>query len=450
MNYKKLLCLLLCFCLIFGAALNAAAQTEEELQQNVEDIQQEIEQQQQALDQLNESAQAQKQELQKLEDELDEVESEAAELQAQVHNTNEKIVKLTDLYNELTDEIEEKNKSIVRTTATIKETEKSIEKGKADLAAKLRSAYINGNESTLEILMGAENLASFLTRLELMKRTSENDKKMIVDFEKKVTTLNKAREKLEKDKATIEEDQKKVSETKKEYVVRKNELEVKQKEYKSKIAEVEKRYSKVEAYIEEIDREGAAYQSYIDELERKEAEASQELEEFIKNYLAENPPLSTDNNEVEDSSSSSSGDGYYQSNDTWAWPIGDRDYVITSYYGYRESIFGEDPFHGAVDISGGNFYGTSIYAARAGTVIRSSSETYGYGNCVVVDHGDGFVSLYAHNSYNAVSVGDYVQKGQLVAYAGSTGYSTGPHLHYEIRYNGETVNPANYHPGKIY
>ncbi len=450
MNYKKLLCLLLCFCMVFSAILSAAAVSEDELQQNVDNIQQEIQQQQQELEELNESAKAQKAELEKLKSELDEVESEASAVQGQVHETNERITELTNQYNELNKEIEKKSKSIVRTTATIKETEKSIENSKENLSAKLRSAYMNGSESTLEILMGADNLASFLTRLELMKRTSENDKKVITDFQEKVTTLKKAKEKLEKDKATIEEDKKKVAETREEYIERKSELEVKQKEYKTKVAEVEKRYSKIEAYIEEIDREGAAYQSYIDELERKEAQASQELEEYLKNYLSENPPLSSENNEGDGngSESSSSGD-YYESNDTWSWPLGSRDYIVTSGYGYRESVFGEDPFHGAVDLSGANFYGTSIYAARAGTVIRSNNDPYGYGNCVIIDHGDGFHSLYAHNSYNAVSVGDYVQKGQLIAYAGSTGLSTGAHLHYEIRYNGSTVNPANYHPGKI-
>ncbi len=447
MNYKKLLCLLLCFCMVFGAVVNAAAQTEEELQQNIDDIQQEIDQQQSALDDLSDSVAAQKAELEKLEGELEEVETQAANLQAQVHETNEQIIKLTNTYNELTEEIEEKNKSIIRTTATIKETEKSIEKGKTVLAAKLRSAYMNGNESTLKILMGADNLASFLTRLELMKRTSENDKKTIEDFEKKVTTLNKSKAKLEKDKATIEENQKKVAEAKKEYVVKKNELEVKQKEYKSKIAIVEEKYAKVEAYVAALDKESAAYQSYINELELQKAEANEALDEFIRNHIANNPPLSSENNEGDNQQST--GSVYYESNDTWVWPVGDHNYYISAYYldptYYAE--FGSN--HYGVDITGGGFYGASIYAARAGTVISSGDAGDGYGCKVIIDHGDGFITVYAHNSYNVVSTGQYVGKGELIGYGGSTGYSTGPHLHYEVRYNGEKIDPANYHPGKI-
>lgn len=445
MNYKRLLCLLLCLCVAFGAVFQSFAVTEEELQQNIEDIQQQIDDNQAALEDLNESAEAQKEELASLESELDKMETQAANLQAEVHNTNERIVELTTLYNELTDEIEEKNRSIVRTKQTIKETEKSIENNRQLLASKLRSAYVNGNDSTLKILMGSDSLASFLTRLELMKRTSENDKKAITDFEKKVKTLNKSKEKLEKDKATIEEDQKKVSETKREYVVKKNELEVKQKEYDKKIKAVEEQYAKVESYIEKLDKEGAAYQNYIAELEQQKAEADAALDEFIRDYLANNPPLSSDNN----TEGQSQGSVYYESNDDWVWPVGGYSYYISAYF-LDPTYYAEfgTPHYG-VDITGGGFYGTSIYASRAGTVIASGDAGDGYGCKVIIDHGDGFLTVYGHNSYNVVSAGQYVSKGELIGYGGNSGYSSGPHLHYEVRYNGEKVDPAYYHPGKI-
>lgn len=445
MNYKRLLCLLFSILFAFSAVFQVAAETEEELQQNIDDIQQQIDENQQMLDDLNESASVQKEELEALESELDKIETQAAKLQAEVHTVNEQIVSLTTLYNQLTDEIEEKNRSIIRTKETIKETEKSIEENKTLLAAKLRSAYINGNDSTLEILMGADSLASFLTRLEFMKRSSENDKKTIGDFEKKVTTLNKSKKKLEKDKETIEKNKVKVEETKKEYVVKKNELEVKQKEYDKKISAVEKQYAKVEAYIEKLDREGAAYQSYITELEQQKAEADAALDEFIQNYLANNPPLSSDNNQ----DGQSQGSVYYESNDDWVWPVGGYGYYISAYY-LDPTYYAEfgTPHYG-VDITGGGFYGTAIYASRAGTVIASGDAGDGYGCKVIIDHGDGFLTVYAHNSYNVVSAGQYVSKGELISYGGNSGYSSGPHLHYEVRYNGEKVDPAYYHPGKI-
>lgn len=445
MNYKRLLCLLLCVCLAFGAVFQVAAETEEELQQNVEDIQQQIDENQEALDNLTASADEQKTELAKLEKELDSIETQASALKAEVHTTNEQIIKLTNQYNALNDEIEEKNRSIARTKTTIKETEQSIAENKELLALKLRSSYINGNDSTLKILMGADSLASFLTRLEFMKRTSENDKKAITGFEKKVKTLNKSRIKLEKDKKIIVEDRKKVAETKREYVVKKNELEIKQKDYDKKIKEVEKQYAKVESYIEKLDKEGAAYQSYITELEQKKAEADAALDEFIRNYLANNPPLSNENN----TEGESQGSVYYESNDDWVWPVGGYGYYISAYY-LDPTYYAEfgTPHYG-VDITGGGFYGTSIYASRAGTVIASGDAGDGYGCKVIIDHGDGFLTVYAHNSYNVVSEGQYVSKGELIAYGGNSGYSSGPHLHYEVRYNGEKIDPAYYHPGKI-
>ena len=445
MNYKRLLCLLLSMLFAFSAIFQVAAETEEELQQNIDDIQQQIDENQQALDNLNESAAAQRAELEALEAQLDKIETKATQLQAEVHAVNEQIISLTTLYNQLTDEIAEKTRSIARTKQTIKETEKSIEENKTLLAAKLRSAYINGNDPTLEILMGADSLASFLTRLEFMKRSSENDKKTISDFEKKVTTLNKSKIKLEKDKDTIEKNKAKVEETKKEYVVKKNELEVKQKEYDKQLAAVEKQYAKVEAYIAKLDKQGATYQGYIIELEQQKAEADAALDEFIRNYLANNPPLSSDNNQ----DGQSQGSVYYESNDDWVWPVGGYGYYISAYY-LDPTYYAEfgTPHYG-VDITGGGFYGTSIYAARAGTVIASGDGGDGYGCKVIIDHGDGFITVYAHNSYNVVSAGQYVSKGELISYGGNSGYSSGPHLHYEVRYNGEKVDPAYYHPGKI-
>ena len=292
--------------------------------------------------------------------------------------------------------------------------------------------------------MGADSLASFLTRLELMKRTSEGDKKAITDFEKKVTTLNKSKVKLEKDKATIEENQKKVVEAKAEYVDKKAELEVKKAQYDKKMASVEKQYAKVEAYIAALDKEGEAYQSYISDLEQQKAEANEALDEFIRNYIENNPPLSVDNNAGE-----STGSVYYESNDDWVWPVGGLGYYISAYY-LDPTYYAEfgTPHYG-VDITGGGFYGAGIYAARAGTVVASGDAGDGYGSKVIIDHGDGFLTVYAHNSYNVVSAGQYVSKGELIGYGGSSGYSTGPHLHYEIRYNGEKVDPAYYHPGMI-
>ncbi len=116
--------------------------------------------------------------------------------------------------------------------------------------------------------------------------------------------------------------------------------------------------------------------------------------------------------------------------------------TISSYFGMREHpILGERRFHYGIDIAAPE--GTEIFAIRKGKVIFSG-EREGYGNIVIIDHGDGLESRYAHNKVNLVSEGDIVEENTIIAKVGSTGTSTGPHLHFEIRYNGEPTNPMNF------
>ena len=117
---------------------------------------------------------------------------------------------------------------------------------------------------------------------------------------------------------------------------------------------------------------------------------------------------------------------------------------ITSYFGWRtHPIFGTTKYHSGMDIAVD--YGTPIYAADSGTVIYSGW-LGGYGYAVMIDHGGGLVTLYGHNPGLNVYEGQYITKGTCIAYAGSTGYSTGPHCHFEVRLHGEVTEPLNYLP----
>ena len=121
------------------------------------------------------------------------------------------------------------------------------------------------------------------------------------------------------------------------------------------------------------------------------------------------------------------------------WPVNG---VITSPYGYRtHPIFGTTIYHSGIDI--GVDYGTPVQAADGGTVVEAGWVS-GYGYAVVIDHGNGLSTLYGHNQELAVSAGQSVSQGQVIAYAGSTGNSTGPHVHFEVRANGDPVDPQGY------
>ncbi|MDQ3708049.1 MAG: M23 family metallopeptidase, partial [Actinomycetota bacterium] len=121
------------------------------------------------------------------------------------------------------------------------------------------------------------------------------------------------------------------------------------------------------------------------------------------------------------------------------WPA---DGVKTSDFGWRtHPIFGTGRLHSGIDI--GAAYGSPISAAASGTVVSAGTMS-GYGNVVVLDHGGGIATLYAHQSSVAVGTGQAVQRGQTIGYVGSTGYSTGPHLHFEVRVSGTPVDPMGY------
>lgn len=132
---------------------------------------------------------------------------------------------------------------------------------------------------------------------------------------------------------------------------------------------------------------------------------------------------------------------------SWGWPT-DPGYTFSSYYGYRLAVFGEGNFHSGVDIAGTG-YGSKVYAANNG-VIETMTYTYSYGNYIIINHNNGYYTVYAHMSGFApgISVGSTVSRGQIIGYVGSSGWATGPHLHYEIRTCERyacITNPLNYY-----
>ena len=323
----------------------------------------------------------------------------------------------------------------------------------------MRAAYVTGNDSALKILMGADSLASFLTRLEMMKRMSENDKKVIDRFKSEVAVLKKTKATLEKKQTKLNDKQNEVTLNKKECIESKAQLNIKKTEYEKAVKELEKDYADVESYIAQLDKSSAVYENYIRNLEAERQAADKEIEAIIKNYQAtevsttQGTTLYASNNDpAATTTAPSSGSGnspapggkVYQCNDSWAWPLGKIDCYISSPYGNRSASISGWSFHGGMDISASGVYGKPIYASRAGTVIAAVWGTTGYGRYVVIDHGDGFSTVYGHCSSLCVETGQQVAKGQQIANVGSTGNSTGPHLHFEVRYNGEKQNPANY------
>lgn len=436
----------------------AHAATRAELESELERIDGEIAANESKLKELKNKKESQQEYLDALEEKIKINDEKATNLKSQLEAVDEEIEALDNDLKKIKTDIAVINDEIELANAQIKETTDSITASKTQLSQKLRAAYVTGNESALKILMGSDSLASFLTRLEMMKRMSENDKKVIDKFKEEVSTLQKSKKKLEKSQSKLDEKQTESEETKSTLVERKAELNTKKNEYEATVKELEKDYADVESFIAELDKSSAVYESYIKNLESERAAADKEIEELIKSYQATTVPSTTGttlyaaNNDPalptaapNTTSPSGSTGPAYTSNDSWAWPLGKfSSCYISSNYGYRDASYSGWSFHGGMDISGSGVYGAPVYASRAGTVIAAVWGTTGYGRYVIIDHGDGYSTVYGHCSSLSVTTGQSVSKGQQIANVGSTGNSTGPHLHFEVRYNGEKQNPANY------
>ena len=316
---------------------------------------------------------------------------------------------------------EQKQAALDETLARISENEtklhnleKTYNQKHEVLMVRVRDIYINGQVSYLDVLFGSKDFNDFFTRMDLLKRVIKKDYDLVQDILSQQAELKKVRNQLETDKNIQSELAKKAEEAK-----------------EIKLAKV----AKQQALIDKMNTDKAVYDRQYDEM----MAASEQVAKLIQQSKYKPPPSPP---QPSSSSSSSSGEVYRAApsgSGGMIWPVSGP---ITSPFGWRtHPIFGNQRFHSGLDI--GADYGVPIHAAKAGTVSHAGW-IGGYGNTVMIEHGDGIVTLYGHNQSLNVSVGQQVSQGQVIAYCGSTGNSTGPHCHFEVRLNGEPVSPYNY------
>lgn len=282
--------------------------------------------------------------------------------------------------------------------------------------ARLRAMEEYGDLSYLSILFEATSFADLLSRIDNISEIVEADNRIEEEY-------RIAREQVVTAKAAYEE-------TLLECETAKAELEAKKAQLELEIEEAYQRINDLEADIQEYEAEFDAYAAEEASLSSQITSMIAELEaqqEAAKKAAAENGTTYT----------------YVVGSGVLKWPVPSATYLkISSPYGWRiHPIFKTNKFHAGIDISASS--GTTIVAADDGTVITATYSS-SYGNYVVISHGNGMSTLYAHQSKIAVSVGQAVTKGQTIGYVGSTGWSTGPHLHFEVRINGSTTDPMGY------
>lgn len=392
-------------------------------------------------------------------DEIEELESEKAEYDAQaqeaqrmsdqlwleIESVSEVKRVLDQEAAEATADYEEKQSILDQTLARIDENSKKYKAAERDykkkqgvLSTRIRDIYINGQISYLDVLFGAKDFGDLFTRMDLLKRVVLQDYNLVqqvLTYQeqlKKIGAQLEADRKVQNDLARKAEYAKAVKDSK---VARQQELIDRMQNdkavYDRQYDEMMAASAKVAELIEQSKFRAAA-EAAARERAAAEARAREEAARLAQQSNVTTPASIEYDGETETYSPASSGGAMI-------WPISGP---ITSEFGWRtHPIFGSQRFHSGLDIGGD--YGVPILAALSGVVIESGW-IGGYGNTIMIDHGGGIVTLYGHNESLAVGVGQTVSQGQVIAYCGSTGNSTGPHCHFEVRLNGEPVSPWNY------
>lgn len=323
------------------------------------------------------------------------------ELQVKIDNISEEKRELDDAADAAIAEHQARRAELDETDVRLKENEaelaelqKDYEAKQAKLGKRVRDIYMHGQVSYLDVLFGAQDFQDFLTRMDLLKRIIRQDYDL-------VKGVQEIRDSIELRQAGLEQD-------------RLTQAEQEEKAHMAR-ADMEEKVKRREALIERLKTDKNLIDQQYEELMR----ASRQIGEMLRSDGMGSMPVS--------------GIG------AMIWPISGP---VTSEFGWRvHPITGTQKFHSGIDIGGD--YGLPVHAAQSGTV-EYAGWISGYGNTVIINHGGGITSLYGHNQSLAVSAGQSVSQGEVISYCGSTGNSTGPHCHFEVRQNGEPVSPYSY------
>lgn len=331
---------------------------------------------------------------------IDEYEAQNEELQNQINELNDQIAAYNDQIDEMNEIIDEKYEEL------------------KDL---IRTNFINGETSAIEVLLLSDDFSEYLTKVQFLSSLADYEQGLIDGINDDIAEINETVKKIDEEKANIAEIQKEIDKKIAEIDSLQSAVEENQAKVQVNQDAILAKVNENSNYLASLNNESSEYKQMIAEYEAEIARFDREIESLLQ-------------------SNGSSGDGLLEDSSGLICPLQYSGRYISSGY-YRNS---DGSYHGALDICVyGGTYGLNISAAEGGKVITAAYH-WSYGNYVVIDHGNGLSTLYAHCSSLAVGAGQNVSKGQTIAYVGSTGNSSGPHLHFEVRINGSRTNPSNY------
>lgn len=439
---KRILCAMLCVCMI---SIPMAIPTVVSAEDSISDLEQQLQQ----LEQEN-------QKYQKI---LDDTKSDIAEkeeyksaLVSKVQVLDEKIAVTREKISSLNDDIKEKQDAYDK---GLSEVEDQFDA----LANRLRILYMSGNATDLEIIFGAKDFSDLIDKMELVKSLANSDKELISEIQTKLDELSTKKESLEADKKDLETQQASLKSDQDEFnkLISDND-EILKNLYASN--------SKAQNSLESAALKSDEIESKINEYyaaQKAAAEQAARAAQSSSSSSSSGGSSGSSSSGSSSSGSSSSGSGSSSSGSSsvivpsgsgFAWPTPGFVSLSSEWFEDRE-VYN----HGGIDIAGAGIMGTPVVAAADGTVIATNSscthnwgKSYscgcggGYGNYVMISHAGGKMTVYGHLTSLTVSSGQSVSRGQVIGYVGSTGNSTGPHLHYECRLNGVRYNPMSEYP----
>lgn len=337
-------------------------------------------------------------------------------IEQQIGIAQQEIGVLMDRYTALERSIEAKQNAIVMLQAEIDNKQKSYDDSYQQYLMRLRSMQINNEGTMLGVLLGADSYSEFLSTGEMMRRISEHDRNLIQQ-------IKEERIGLEADKSAVDDEIAALNESKNALDLEKINVEVKKQDLSAQQQLVQQK-------IQDIERMEREFMGDLENNKKIEAQMKAELDRIFQEIeWSKNPYVGS----------------------AMIWPVaGYR--TITSPYGWR---FNNSDFHTGTDISGSGINGKEVLAANDGTVSFTNWSNVpgkGYGIYIIIDHGitesgDSLSTLYAHLSNIQVSPGQAVKRGDVIGNVGSTGWSTGPHLHFEVRLNKQHTNSLPYIQG---
>ncbi len=334
-------------------------------------------------------------EKEQIQEELNQSKKDLETAEKELNALDQKIYQAGVELNQLTGELNETKAEIVKGLEELEQLKKDIEKQNDDLNSRLRSMYKNGDVGMLSVVFGSSSMSDVMTNMDMVQRIYNADAELLASIQEQYELVDAQNQKLEALKGQLEEQQAVIAEKKAALEADEAEARAKRNALQADAESLQKQYDAA----------------------KKEADA---ISETIKVLQSQNTQ-------------------YIGGAMCWPSQASTR---ITSPFGWRYlSLLGGRNYHTGVDIGAAG--GTNILAANSGKVIKAGwNNSYGY--MVMVDHGGGIVTLYAHSSKLLVKTGDVVTRGQAIALIGSTGMSTGNHLHFEVRVNGKYQNPLNY------